>query len=424
MTDLQIRLLRHALIILLGGSYLICSTILILMLIPPFTLFGCFFLPTAVGCSVVGAYCIAWLAYLSFAQTDREFNVPYNPKRIIKVNYAIFQALWASILYLPLLAEYGYLRFFVLRKKLRRIIKEDIFYGSQTNTNRLDVYIPDTAKLQQQFFDKATHPVIVFIYGGAWGSGDKIMYSLLALRLRHLGYVVVVPNYTLYPNAKIDLIISDIKRSLVWTKRYINKFGGDPNKIHLMGHSAGAHLASLVTIRDAIIKSQTNSNLAAREFTNLEDIDPELELPKIHGLILLSGVFDISRHFVWESNRGVEEISAMARVMGGTQESFALNSPTTLIENALKSRDINMDKLKSLMPAKILFIHGNKDKVVPLESTLRFNGMLNELNIKDLRLRIPAEMAHSDSVTGFMYSPFKNNYTSQLLYELADFMSC
>ncbi|CAG8659685.1 13236_t:CDS:2 [Rhizophagus irregularis] len=394
MTDLQIRLLRHALIILLGGSYLICSTILILMLIPPFTLFGCFFLPTAVGCSVVGAYCIAWLAYLSFAQTDREFNVPYNPKRIIKVNYAIFQALWASIFYLPLLAEYGYLRFFVLRKKLRRIIKEDIFYGSQTNTNRLDVYIPDTAKLQQQFFDKATHPVIVFIYGGAWGSGDKIMYSLLALRLRHLGYVVVVPNYTLYPNfGRKDI-------------------------------STGAHLASLVTIRDAIIKSQTNSNLVAREFTNLEDIDPELELPKIHGLILLSGVFDISRHFIWESNRGVEEISAMARVMGGTQESFALNSPTTLIENALKSRDINMDKLKRLMPAKILFIHGNKDKVVPLESTLRFNGMLNELNIKDLRLRIPAEMAHSDSVTGFMYSPFKNNYTSQLLYELADFMSC
>jgi len=342
----------------------------------------------------------------------------------MKVNCAVFQLLWGSILYLPLLAEYGYLRFFVLRKKLRRIIKEDIFYGSQTNTNRLDVYIPDTAKLQQQFFDKATHPVIVFIYGGAWSTGDKIMYVLLALRLRHLGYVVVVPNYTLYPNGKIDLMISDIKRSLVWTKRYINKFGGDPNKIHLMGHSAGAHLASLVTVRDAIIKSQTNSNLAVREITNLEDIDPELELPKLHGLILLSGVFDISRHFIWESNRGVEELSAMARVMGDTQESFALNSPTTLIENALKSRDINFDMLKSLMPAKILFIHGNKDKIVPLESTLRFNGMLNELNIKDLRLRIPAEMGHDDPVTGFMYSSFKNNYTSQLLYELADFMSC
>ena len=50
-----------------------------------------------------------------------------------------------------------------------------------------------------------------------------------------------------------------------------------------MGHSAGAHLASLVTVRDAIIKSQTTEG---RENLNLEDIDSELELPKIHGLIL------------------------------------------------------------------------------------------------------------------------------------------
>jgi acetyl esterase/lipase len=275
--------------------------------------------------------------------------------------------------------------------------------------------------LQQQFFDQATHPVIVFIYGGAWSSGDKMLYGLLALRLRHLGYVVVVPNYTLYPNGKIDLMISDIKRSLVWTKRYINKFGGDPNKIHLMGHSAGAHLASLVTVRDAIIKFQTTEG---QECLKLEDIDPELELPKIHGLILLSGVFDISRHFIWESNRGVEEISAMSRVMGDTQESFALNSPTTLVENVLKCRDINLKQLKSLMPTKILFIHGDRDNTVPLESTLRFNGVLNELSIEDLRLRTPSEMDHVDPVTGFMYSPFKNNYSSQLLFELADFMSC
>jgi hypothetical protein len=50
-----------------------------------------------------------------------------------------------------------------------------------------------------------------------------------------------------------------------------------------MGHSAGAHLASLVTVRDAIIKFQTTEG---QESLNLKDIDPELELPKIHGLIL------------------------------------------------------------------------------------------------------------------------------------------
>jgi hypothetical protein len=137
----------------------------------------------------------------------------------------------------------------------------------------------------------------------------------------------------------------------------------------------------------------------------------------------LSGVFDISRHFIWESNRGVEEVSAMSRVMGDTQESFALNSPTTLVENALKCRDINLNQLKSLMPTKILLIHGDKDIVVPLESTLRFHSVLNELYIEDLRLRTPSGMDHGDPVTGLMDSPFKNNYTSELLFELAEFMS-
>ncbi|CAG8793177.1 27151_t:CDS:2, partial [Racocetra persica] len=153
----------------------------------------------------------------------------------------------------------------------------------------LDVYIPDTSKYPQ-IFDAAFHPVIVFVYGGSWGSGDKIWYSLLALRLRQMGYVVVVPNYTLYPKAKIDVMLSDIKRTL--------------------GHSAGAHLASLVTIRDSIIKSQT---MEGRVSSNLSDIDPELELPKITGLILMCGVYDIGRHYLWETKRGVEEISPMGR---------------------------------------------------------------------------------------------------------------
>ncbi|CAI2176099.1 1039_t:CDS:2 [Funneliformis geosporum] len=370
------------------------------MLIPPFAFFGWVFFPIVIGCSIVGAYCIAWLAYLTFAQTDREFNIPYNPKRILKVNYAILQGMWSFLPYLPLLAEYGYQRLFVIKRRHQQIIKEDIYYGSHSKTNRLDLYIPDTANLQQQFDALATHPVIVFLYGGAWSSGDKILYTLLALRLRSLGYVVVVPNYTLYPNGKIDMMISDI---------------------YIMGHSAGAHLAALVTIRDAIIKSETTEG---RINSKLEDIDPELKLPKVIGLILLAGVFDISRHFLWEAKRGVEELSAMARAMGNTEENFALNSPTILLEDALKSRDIDLEKLKSLMPPKILFIHGNKDSTVPLETTLRFNYVLNELCIKDLRLRIPSDMDHFDPLSGFMCNSRKNKFSSQLQYELADFMSC
>ncbi|RIB04795.1 Alpha/Beta hydrolase protein [Gigaspora rosea] len=419
MAGLHIDLLRHALIIVLCGSYLVGSTFFTLMFIPPFALFGWVFLPIVVCSIIVGAYSIAWIVYLYKGQTDRSFNLPYNPKRIFKINYATFSFLWTSIImFVPLFAEYGYYKFFVLGKRIRRIIKEDIYYGSNSNSNRLDVYIPDTSKYPQ-IFDAAFHPVIVFIHGGSWGSGDKIWYSLLALRLRQMGYVVVVPNVTLYPKAKVDVMLSDIKRTLVWTKRFISKFGGDPNKIYIMGHSSGAHLASLVTVRDSIIKSQT---MEGRVSSNLSDIDPELELPKIAGLILMAGIYDIGRHYLWETKRGVEEISPMGRVMGDSPESFEMNSPTLLLQSAMKDREVDINKLKKLIPQKILLIHGDMDETVPLETTLRFNLVLSELNIDDLRLRIMNGMEHSDPVVGMMYSPFRNRFTPHLISELGNFM--
>ncbi|CAJ0889077.1 5624_t:CDS:2 [Entrophospora sp. SA101] len=392
---IQIKILQYTIALLLCLSHLIGSVFLTLMFIPPFALFGWMFLPIVVA-SIV-------------AQTDRQFNLPYNPKRIIKINYALLQFLWGFVKYIPLFAEYAYLKFFVLGKKMRRIVKEDIFYGSRSNSNRLDVYIPDTAKFPH-VIEAAYHPVIVFIHGSAWSSGSsKSLYILLALRLRQMGYIVVVPDYSAYPEVKVELMISDIKRAMVWTKRYINKFGGDPSKIHIMGHSSGAHLGALVTVRDAIIKSRTSS-------TYFEDIDPELELPKI------AGVYDIARHFHCEAKRGVEEISAMTRVMGDTLENLALNSPTLLLDNAIRDAQINPETLNNLLPPKILLIHGDKDNCVPTESSIRFNHVLNELYIKDLKLRIFPGMGHDEPITSLMFSPFTSKYTLQLLSEMADFM--
>ncbi|CAH1762560.1 19523_t:CDS:2 [Entrophospora sp. SA101] len=380
---IQIKILQYTIALLLCLSHLIGSVFLTLMFIPPFALFGWMFLPIVVA-SIV-------------AQTDRQFNLPYNPKRIIKINYALLQFLWGFVKYIPLFAEYAYLKFFVL----------DIFYGSRSNSNRLDVYIPDTAKFPH-VIEAAYHPVIVFIHGSAWSSGSsKSLYILLALRLRQMGYIVVVPDYSAYP--EVELMISDIKRAMVWTKRYINKFGGDPSKIHIMGHSSGAHLGALVTVRDAIIKSRTSS-------TYFEDIDPELELPKI------AGVYDIARHFHCEAKRGVEEISAMTRVMGDTLENLALNSPTLLLDNAIRDAQINPETLNNLLPPKILLIHGDKDNCVPTESSIRFNHVLNELYIKDLKLRIFPGMGHDEPITSLMFSPFTSKYTLQLLSEMADFM--
>ncbi|CAJ0925712.1 2870_t:CDS:2 [Entrophospora sp. SA101] len=372
---IQIKILQYTIALLLCLSHLIGSVFLTLMFIPPFALFGWMFLPIVVASIVVSAYSTAWLLYLYFAQTDRQFNLPYNPKRIIKINYALLQFLWGFVKYIPLFAEYAYLKFFVL----------DIFYGSRSNSNRLDVYIPDTAKFPH-VIEAAYHPVIVFIHGSAWSSGSsKSLYILLALRLRQMGYIVVVPDYSAYPEGN-----------------------GVDKKIH-KGHSSGAHLGALVTVRDAIIKSRTSS-------TYFEDIDPELELPKI------AGVYDIARHFHCEAKRGVEEISAMTRVMGDTLENLALNSPTLLLDNAIRDAQINPETLNNLLPPKILLIHGDKDNCVPTESSIRFNHVLNELYIKELKLRIFPGMGHDEPITSLMFSPFTSKYTLQLLSEMADFM--
>ncbi|CAG8670786.1 3764_t:CDS:2, partial [Paraglomus occultum] len=74
---------------------------------------------------------------------------------------------------------------------------------------------------------------------------SKSLYSLLALRLRSMGYVVVVPNFTLYPQGKVEDMLSDLKRVLVWTKEHIQNYHGDPKDIYMMGHSSGAHLSAL-----------------------------------------------------------------------------------------------------------------------------------------------------------------------------------
>ncbi|CAG8559407.1 2191_t:CDS:10 [Dentiscutata erythropus] len=385
MAGLHIDLLRHALVLVLCGSYLVGSTFLILMFVPPFALFGWVFLPIVVGSVLVCAYSIAWIVYLYKGQTDRPFNLPYNPKRIFKINYAFFSMLWTSIImFVPLFAEYG----------------EDIYYGSSSNSNRLDVYIPDTSKYPQ-IFDAAFHPVIVFIQGGSWGSGDKIWYSLLALRLRQMGYVVVVPNFSLYPKAKIDVMLSDIKRSLVWTKRFISKFGGDPNKIYIMA-------LTLVPLLQFVIQL-LNPKLWREDYH--VPLGSETHSSTDTFIVRMAGVYDIGRHYLWETKRGVEEVSPMGRVMGDTPETFEMNSPALLLQSAMKDREVDINRLKKLIPQKILLIHGDM-----------LNLVLSDLNIEDLRLRIMTGMDHSDPVVGLMYSPFRNRFTPQLTSELGNFM--
>jgi acetyl esterase/lipase len=102
----------------------------------------------------------------------------------------------------------------------------------------LDVYAPRRA---------ANAPVIVFFYGGNWQYGHKEMYRFVAAALAARGYVTIVPDYRVYPDV-FPAFLEDGALAVAWARQNAARFGGNPGTLVLMGHSAGAHIAAMLTL--------------------------------------------------------------------------------------------------------------------------------------------------------------------------------
>ena len=89
-------------------------------------------------------------------------------------------------------------------------------------------------------------PVLVFIHGGYWRSLDKSDHSFVAPAFTSEGACVVIPNYDLCPTVTIPQIAMQMVHALAWTFRHAARFGADPNRITVIGHSAGGHLAAMM----------------------------------------------------------------------------------------------------------------------------------------------------------------------------------
>jgi len=111
-------------------------------------------------------------------------------------------------------------------------------YG-EDERQELDVYRPENPRA-----DPA--PVVVFFYGGSWNSGDRADYRFVGQQLAAEGFVTVIPDYRLYPSVRFPAFLEDGAAALRWTQDRIASHGGDPNRIFLMGHSAGAYNAMML----------------------------------------------------------------------------------------------------------------------------------------------------------------------------------
>ncbi|MBW3542670.1 MAG: alpha/beta hydrolase [Planctomycetes bacterium] len=111
----------------------------------------------------------------------------------------------------------------------------------------LDIYAPDGAK---------DLPVVFWIHGGGWQTGDKTDVQIKPRVFAERGFVFVSTNYRLLPEVEMETLIRDVASSLGWVHKNISGDGGDPRRIFVMGHSAGAQLAALLCIDDRYLKAE------------------------------------------------------------------------------------------------------------------------------------------------------------------------
>lgn len=94
----------------------------------------------------------------------------------------------------------------------------------------------------------AVRPVIVFFYGGGWAKGSADTYGWAARALAEKGFVVVLPDYRKVPDVAYPAFVQDGAEAIRWTRDTVGRFGGDPTRMALSGHSAGGYIAAALTL--------------------------------------------------------------------------------------------------------------------------------------------------------------------------------
>ena len=163
-------------------------------------------------------------------------------------------------------------------------------------------------------------PVALFVHGGVWAVGEKWQFAPMASRLAEEGVVTCVATYTLFPKAKADTMWREVSDAITWTLDNVDKYGGDAERVTLLGHSAGAHICSMALLHRCGVVPSTASHL---QLTDKRQ-------PKSY--VGLCGVYDIPRHYDYEDSRGVAMVSTMGRCMGGV-ERFVECSPLRVLRS-------------------------------------------------------------------------------------------
>ncbi len=120
-----------------------------------------------------------------------------------------------------------------------RLVANGLPYGDDARQT-LDIYRPAGGP--------GPFPVVVFLYGGGWDSGDRAMYRFVGGALANHGFVTVIPDYRLFPAIRFPAFLQDNAAAVRWTRDNIGRYGGASGPLFLMGHSAGAYNAAMLAL--------------------------------------------------------------------------------------------------------------------------------------------------------------------------------
>jgi acetyl esterase/lipase len=251
-------------------------------------------------------------------------------------------------------------------------ITKNIAYGAEPH-QLLDVYTPDTP---------GDYPVVIYIQGGGWNSGNKELYALVAQKLVPHGMVVVVPKYALYPDATYPQMVADVASVVAWSNQHIAEYGGNPQRIVLGGQSAGAQLSAMALLDDQQLRTAG------------------VDAAVVCGYYGISGVYDIAAQYAYEQSFG-RTAPVMTAVMGGPT-AFAATSPVSAIRPGLPP---------------MLLVHGDADETVPMQMTLDFATALRQAGVEVTPIIYP-ERGHSELL---FYTIMQD--PGQMILDMAEFVA-
>lgn len=251
-------------------------------------------------------------------------------------------------------------------------VRRSVPYGRKPR-QRLDLYLPKAAG-----GGGAPLPVVVFVTGGAWTIGYKAWGALLGRRLADAGVLVACLDYRNFPQGSALDMLEDVNTGIAWVLRKVERYGGDPEAVWLVGQSAGGQLAMLALLNQAAQAATGEAVWGGA---------PVWHPASLGGFVGVSGAYDLEGLAEHLHRRGLYRnlLDTIMSVDG--QVAYELLSPLHAARNPPPN-------LAAFLPP-VLLLHGTSDKSVPYASSLLLTDALQAAGA-EAQLHLLEGKTHTD----------------------------